>query len=201
LVNVNIYPIIVFSLVFPKQSWVAFFHAVKIASMPFSTVVGLVLFGMLTAPPAHQKPPETLSEMLSAAESNIFLGKYEEALGYYDKIIAQSPEGLVLASAYWGRGATHLRQFTRVNTKVRSLRLKVRSDSSVADEYEAMQRSAQALFERGVADHWKAAQMADDAGLADCGQEIRNLLPKLQKGMVRYNNPYDYYLKRTLPRC
>lgn len=194
-------PIAVFSLVFPKQSWVAFFHAVKVASMPFSTVIGLVLFGMLTAPPAHRKSPETLPEILSAAESKVFLGEYEEALGYYDKIIAQSPEGLVLVSAYWGRGATHLRQFTRVNTRVRSLRLKMRSDSRVADEFEVMQRSAQALFERGVADHLKAAQMADDSGLTDCGQEIRNLLPKLQKGMVRYNNPYDVYLKRTLPRC
>jgi tetratricopeptide (TPR) repeat protein len=201
LFDVDIYPIAAFFLVFPKQSWVAFFHAVKIASMPFSTVIGLVLFGMLTAPPAHQKSPETLSEMLSVAESKVFLGEYEEALGYYDKIIAQSPEGLVLASAYWGRGATYLRQFTRVNTRVRSLRLKMRSDSRVADEFEVMQRSAQALFDRGVADHWNAAQVADASGLVACGQEIRNLLPKLPKGMVRYNNSYDIYLKRTLPRC
>ena len=77
----------------------------------------------------------------------------------------------------------------------------MRSDSSVADDYEATQRSAQALFERGVADHLKAAQVADDSGLAACGQEIRDLLPKLQKGMVQYNNSYDIYLKRTPPRC
>ena len=96
------------------------------------------------------------------------------------------------------RGAIALGHLTGVN--IRSLRLKVRSDSRVADEYEAMLRSAQALFERGVADHLKAAQVADDSGLADCGQEIRDLLPKLQKGMVRHNNPYDVYLKRTLPR-
>jgi hypothetical protein len=81
------------------------------------------------------------------------------------------------------------------------VRLKVRSDSRLADDFEVMQRSAQALFERGVADHLKAAQVADDSGLAACSQEIRELLPKLQKGMVRYNNPYDIYLKRTPPRC
>jgi hypothetical protein len=60
----------------------------------------------------------------------------------------------------------------------------MRSDSSVGDDYEATQRSAQALFERGVADHLKAAQVADDSGLVICSQEIRELLPKLQKGMV-----------------
>jgi hypothetical protein len=56
-----------------------------------------------------------------------------------------------------------------------------------------MQRSAQALFEWGVADHWKAAQVADDSGLAVCGQKIRKLLSKLQKGMDQFNNPYVVY--------
>jgi hypothetical protein len=75
----------------------------------------------------------------------------------------------------------------------------MRSDSNVADDFEEMQRSAQALFERGVGDYLKAAQVAGYSGLAACGQEILELLPKLQKGMVRYNNPYDVYLKRTPP--
>ena len=115
---------------FPKQSWVALLHALQISSMPFSTVIGLVLFGMLTAPPSQQKPPETVSEMFSAAESKTLRGKYEQALALYNQIIAKSPESLVLASAYWGRGATYFKQFTRVNTRVRTLKLIPRSDRS-----------------------------------------------------------------------
>ena len=186
---------------FPKQSWVALLHALQISSMPFATVIGLVLFGMLTAPPSQQKPPETVSEMFSAAESKTLRGKYEQALALYDQIIAKSPESLVLASAYWGRGATYFKQFTRVNTRVRTLKLKTRNDRSFADDYQTTQQAAQTLFERGVADHLKAAEIADSSGLTACSQEIRQVLPQLQKGMVRYNNPYDLYLKRTLPRC
>ncbi|ACK72254.1 hypothetical protein PCC7424_3875 [Gloeothece citriformis PCC 7424] len=36
---------------FPKQNIVAFIHALQLASMPFSATIGLVIFGMLTAPP------------------------------------------------------------------------------------------------------------------------------------------------------
>ena len=72
-----------------------------------------------------------------------------------------------------------MRYLTKVNIRVRLLRLKVRSDSSVADDYEATQRSAQALFDRGVADHLKAAHVADDSGLVVCSQKIRELLSKL----------------------
>ena len=50
--------------------------------------------------------------------------------------------------------------------------------------------------------HWGGCE-GESVGLrlTACSQEIRQLLPQLQKGMVRYNNPYDLYLKRTLPRC
>ena len=84
---------------------------------------------------------------------------------------------------------------------MRTLKLKTGSDKSFADDYQTTQQAAQTLFERGVADHLKAAEIADSLGLTACSQEIRQLLPQLQKGMVRYNNPYDLYLKRTIPRC
>ncbi len=86
-----------------KQSWVSVFHALQIASMPFSTVIGLVIFGMLTAPPSYQKPPETISELFSAAEGRALAGKQEESRGFYNRIIAQSPGRWALASAYWVR--------------------------------------------------------------------------------------------------
>jgi hypothetical protein len=186
---------------FSKPSWVASFHALQIASMPLATVIGLVLLGMLTAPPSQQKPPKTVSEMLSAAERQSLLGKYEEALVLYNQIIAKTSEPLVLVSAYWGRGATYFKQFTRVNTQVRSLRLKMRSDRTWADDYQATQKKAQTLFNRGVADHLKAAELADASGFTACGSEIRAIRPQLQTGMIRYHNPYDLYLKRTLTRC
>jgi hypothetical protein len=182
---------------FPKQSWVAVFHALQVASMPFATVIGLVLFGMLTAPPSQQKPPETVSEMLSAAENS----KYEEALLLYNKIIAKSSYSPVLISAYWGRGATYFRQFTRINTRVRSLRLKMRNDPSFTAEYQANQKEAQTLFNQGISDYLKVATIADSSGLKTCGQEIRSALPKLEKGMVRYNNPHELYLQRNLTNC
>jgi hypothetical protein len=182
---------------FPKQSLVALFHALQVASMPFATVIGLVLFGMLTAPPSQQKPPETISEMLSAAENS----KYEEALVPYNKIIAKSSYSPVLISAYWGRGATYFRQFTRINTRVRSLRLKMRSDPSFTDEYQTTQKEAQALFNQGISDYLKVAVIADSSGLKACGNEIRAILPQLETGMVRYNNPYDIYLQRNLTHC
>ena len=182
---------------FPKQSWVALFHALQVASMPFATVIGLVLFGMLTAPASQQKPPETVSEMLSVAENS----KYEEALLLYNKIIAKSPESFVLISAYWGRGATYLRQFTRINTTVRSLKLKMRSDLSFTDEYQTTQKAAQTLFNQGISDYLKVAAIADSSGLKTCGNEIRAILPQLETGMVHYNNPYDLYLQRNLTRC
>jgi tetratricopeptide (TPR) repeat protein len=186
---------------FPRQNLAALIHALTVAAMPFSTVIGLVLFGMLTAPPSQQKSPETVSEMFSAAETKALQGKYEEALDLYNQIITKSPKSGALASAYWGRGATYFNQFTRVNTKVRSLKLKTRSDQSFAHEYQATQQAAQTLFNRGMSDHLKAAEIADSAGLTDCSREIRELLPQLQKGMVRYNNSYSIYLKKTLPRC
>jgi tetratricopeptide (TPR) repeat protein len=187
---------------FPKQSWIAFFHALMVASAPFSTVIGLVLFGMLTAPPVKQKPPETLAELLPAAETKLTFGKYEEAIALYDKTIAQSPKtSIVLVSAYWGRGAARLNQFTIANSRVRSLRIKSQSDKSLTDEYQAAQAKAKALFDRGVADHLKAAEVADSIGLTECGQQIREILPRLERGMIRYNNPYSSYLNRKLTRC
>lgn len=186
---------------FSRQNWIAVVHALSIASMPFSTVIGLVLFGMLTAPPSHQKPPETLPEMLSLAESKTRQGKFDEAVTLYDRVIAKSPESLILANAYWGRGATHLSRYTRLNMKVRSLKLKMKSGANFSDDYIATQQSARKLFDRGIADHLKAAEIADSSGLTACGQEIRAMLPQLRKGMIRYNNPYDLYLKRALPRC
>ena len=186
---------------FPKQSLVALFHALQVASMPFATVIGLVLFGMLTAPPSRQKPPETISEMLSEAENNALHGNNEEALALYNQIIAKSPESFVLISAYWGRGATHFQQFTRINTTVRSLRLKMRSDPSFTDEYQTTQKEAQALFNQGISDYLKVAVIADSSGLKACGSEIRAILPQLETGMVRYNNPYDIYLQRNLTHC
>lgn len=186
---------------FTQQKLAAFVHALTVAAMPFSTVIGLVLFGMLTAPPSQQKSPETVSEMFSAAESKALRGKYEEALDLYNQIITQSPKSWALASAYWGRGATYFNQFTKVNTKVRSLKLKTRSDRSFDNEYKTTQQAAKTLFNRGMSDHLKAAEIADSVGLTDCSREIRELLPQLQKGRVRYNNPYSLYLKKTLPRC
>jgi tetratricopeptide (TPR) repeat protein len=186
---------------FPRQNLAALIHALTVAAMPFSTVIGLVLFGMLTAPPSQQKAPETVSEMFSAAESKALRGKYEEALDLYNQIITKSPKSWALASAYWGRGATYFKQFTRVNTKVRSLRIKTRSDKSLSDEYQTTQQAAQTLFNRGMSDHLKAAEIADSLGLTQCSSEIRAMLPQLERGMVRYNNPYSLYLKRTLPRC
>ena len=186
---------------FSKQSWVAVFHALQVASMPFSTVIGLVIFGMLTAPPSYQKPPETISELLSAAERKALSGKYEESQGLYNQIIAQSPGKSILASVYWGKGANYLNQFTRINSKVRSLRLKMRSDPHFSDDYQTTKQAAQTLFDQGMADHLKAAQLADESGFVACGQEIRKILPQLSIGMVRYNNPYFSYLKRNVPRC
>jgi tetratricopeptide (TPR) repeat protein len=106
---------------FPRQNLAALIHALTVAAMPFSTVIGLVLFGMLTAPPSQQKSPETVSEIFSAAETKALQGKYKEALDLYNQIITKSPKSWALASAYWERGATYFNQFTRVNTKVRSL--------------------------------------------------------------------------------
>ena len=186
---------------YTKQSWVSVFHALQMASMPFSTVIGLVIFGMLTAPPSYQKPPETISELFSAAEGRALAGKQEESRGFYNRIIAQSPGTWALASAYWGRGATYFNQFSKMNSRVRSLRLKMRSDPSFTNDYQTTQQAAQSLFNQGIADHRKAAQIAEASGLVACGQEIREILPRLSMGMVRYNNPYSLYLKRKLPRC
>ncbi|ACK72260.1 hypothetical protein PCC7424_3881 [Gloeothece citriformis PCC 7424] len=153
------------------------------------------------APPSEQKIPETVSEMLPAAESKAIFGEYDEAISLYDKIITLSPEPLILASAYWGRGATRMKHFTGINTRVRTLRLKIQSDKSFTDEYQTTQKEAQTLLNQGVEDHLKAAKVAQESGLKACSQEIREILPQLPGGMVRYNNPYDVYLKRTLPRC
>ena len=157
---------------FPRQNLAALIHALTVAAMPFSTVIGPVLFGMLTAPPSQQKPPETVSEMFSAAERKALRGKYEEALELYNQIITQSPESWALASAYWGRGATYFKQFTRVNTKVRSLRIKTQNDKNFTDEYQTTQQAAQTLFNRGMSDHLKAAEIAESVGLKDCSREI-----------------------------
>lgn len=186
---------------YTKQSWVAIFQALKMASMPFSTVIGLVIFGMLTAPPSYQKPPETISELLSAAERKALSGKYEESQDFYNQIIAQSPGKSILASAYWGRGANYLNQFTSINSKVRSLRVKMRSDHHFTDDYQTTKQAAQSLFNQGMADHLKAAQLADESGFATCSQKIREILSQLPMGMVRYNNPYFIYLKQNVPRC
>ncbi len=93
------------------------------------------------------------------------------------------------------------KQFTLINTRVRTLRLKTRSDKSFTHQYETTLKEAQNLFNQGVEDHLKAAKIAQESGLKACSQEIREILPQLQRGMVRYNNPYDLYLKRTLTRC
>ncbi len=186
---------------YTKQSWVAVFQSLQMASMPFSTVIWLVIFGMLTAPPSYQKTPETISELLSAAERKALSGKYKESLGFYNQIIAQSPRKSILASAYWGRGANYLNQFTSINSKVRSLRLKMRSNPRFTDDYQTTKQEAQTLFDQGMADHLKAAQLAEESGFIACGQEIRKILPQLPTAMVRYNNPYFVYLKRSVPRC
>ncbi len=145
---------------FPKQNIVALVHALQLASMPFSATIGLVIFGMLTAPPNQPKISKTVSEMLPAAESKVMHGKYDEALALYNKIIIKSPEPLIKISAYWGRGATRLKQFTLINTRVRTLRLKTRSDKSFTHEYQTTLKNAQTLFNQGVSDHLKAAKIA-----------------------------------------
>jgi hypothetical protein len=81
------------------------------------------------------------------------------------------------------------------------LRLKRQSDNSFTDDYKTIEKEAQTLFNRGISDHLKAAEIADYSGFKACGTEIRAILPQVERGMIRYNNPYDIYLKRTLPRC
>ena len=93
-------------LMFPKQRLIAFIHAFTIASAPFSSIIGLVLFGMLTAPPpSQQKPPETLAELLPAARMKSDQGKFEEALVLYDKAMAQSSStSVAMIDIHWGKG-------------------------------------------------------------------------------------------------
>ncbi|MGK7873481.1 MAG: hypothetical protein AB4426_09250 [Xenococcaceae cyanobacterium] len=64
---------------------------------------------------------------------------------------------------------------------MRSLKLKTRSDRSFADKYQTTQQAAQTLFNQGMSDHLKAAEIADFAGLTDCSREIRELLPHTAK--------------------
>ena len=186
---------------FPKQSSIALFHALSLSSMPVATVVGLVLFGMLTAPPPQQKPPETVSEVLSLAQNKARRGKFDEALALYDRAISNLPQSGVLANSYWGRGAAHLQHFTRLNTKVRSLKLKAANDNSWKDDYGTARRAAESTFERGIADLQKAAEIAEASGLVACAGEIRESITQAETGMKRYNFPYELYVKRANLSC
>jgi hypothetical protein len=77
----------------------------------------------------------------------------------------------------------------------------MRSDPSFTDEYQTTQKEAQTLFNQGISDYLKVAEIADSSGLKTCGQEIRSALPKLEKGMVRYNNPHDNFLQQNPMQC
>ena len=92
-------------------------------------------------------------------------------------------------------------QALKTTNSAGKFRLKMRSDPSFTNDYQTTQQAAQSLFNQGIADHRKAAQIAEASGLVACGQEIREILSRLPMGMVRYNNPYFLYLKRKLPRC
>jgi hypothetical protein len=186
---------------FPKQRLIAFIHAFTIASAPFSSIIGLVLFGMLTASP-KPKPPETLQELLPAAERKSFKGEFAEALVLYDKAKAQLPRtSVVMIDIHWGKGATYFRQFTIANSRVRSLRIKSRSDSSLRDDYQKAKSKATMLFNQGVGEFLETAKIAETIGRRECGQNIRAILPRLEKGMVRYNNPYSFYLNNATTGC
>lgn len=186
---------------FPKQRLIAFIHAFTIASAPFSSIIGLVLFGMLTAPP-KPKPPETVQELLPAAERKSFKGEFAEALVLYDKAKAQLPRtSVAMIDIHWGKGGTYFRQFTIANSRVRSLRIKSQSDSSLTDDYQEAKSKAKTLFHQGVSEFLKAAEVAETIGRKECGKNIRAVLPRLERGMSRYNNPYSFYLNNASTGC
>ncbi|MEG3437870.1 hypothetical protein V0288_12150 [Pannus brasiliensis CCIBt3594] len=186
---------------FPRSNFLFFLNALMMSTRPFAMIIGLVLFGMLTAPPGHRKQPETVAEILTAAEGELSSSDYDGAIELYDRLIAKTSDPFLLSSAYWGRGAARLGQFTTVNSKVRWYRLEARTDKGFVDDYETASREAKEVYDRGVADHLKAAEIAESAGMTDCGREIREILPRLPKGMIRYNNPYGFYTGRKPPRC
>jgi hypothetical protein len=176
-------------------------QTLTILSAPFSTIIGLVVFGMLTAPP-KPKPPETVQELLPAAQRKSFKGEFAEALLLYDKAKAQLPRtSVAMIGIHWGKGATYFGQFRKANSRVRSLRIKSRSDSSLTDDYQQAKSKATTLFNQGVGEFLEAAEIAETIGRRECGQNIRAILPKLQKGMVRYNNPYSFYLNNATTGC
>jgi tetratricopeptide (TPR) repeat protein len=185
---------------FPKQHWFAFANTIIFSSAPFATVVGLVIFGMLTAPPP-KKEPTTPQELVQEAETKTRQGKYEEAIALYNRAMEGMPASVELANAYWGRGAAYLQQYTRLRTRERTLKLKVRTDSTLADDYTKIAQIAAQTFVRGMADHEKAAQIAAASGFGSCATAIRETASRARDGMVRYNNAYVLYLPNGRVGC
>jgi tetratricopeptide (TPR) repeat protein len=185
---------------FPKQHWFAFANTIIFSSAPFATIVGLVLFGMLTAPPP-KKEPTTPQELVREAETKTILGKYEDAIALYNRAMEKIPASVELANAYWGRGAAHLQQYTRLRTRERTLKLKARTDSSIAGDHAKIAQIAAQEFNQGMADHQKAAQIAESSGFGSCAAAIRETVSRAQDGMLRYNNAYLLYLPHGRLGC
>jgi hypothetical protein len=102
---------------------------------------------------------------------------------------------------HWGKGATYFRQFAIANSRVRSLKIKSQSDKSKTWEYQRADTKAKTLFHQGKNEFLQAAEVAETIGRRECGQNIRAILPQLEKGMVRYNNPYSNYLSVATTGC
>lgn len=185
---------------FPKQHWFALANTIIFSSAPIATVVGLVIFGMLTAPPL-KKEPTTPQELVQEAESKTRQGKYEEGIALYNRAMKGMPASVELANAYWGRGAAYLQHYTRLRTRGRTLKIKARTDSTVADDHTKIAQIAAQVFNRGMADHEKAAQIATSSGFGSCATAIRETVSRAQDGMVRYNNAYVLYLSKGRVGC
>jgi hypothetical protein len=163
---------------------------------------------MLTAPPP-KKEPTTPQELMQEAETKTRQGKYEEAhreaapfgIALYNQAMEGMPASVELANAYWGRGAAHRPHYTRLRTRERTLKLKVRTDSSVADDYTKIAEIASQTFDQGMADHEKAAQIATSSGFGSCAAAIRETVSRARDGMVRYNNAYVMYLPHGRVGC
>jgi hypothetical protein len=113
--------------------------------------------------------------------------EYKLAIALYNQAMEGMPASVELANAYWGRGAAYLQKYTRLRTRERTLKLKVRTDSSVADDYTKIAQIAAQTFDRGMEDHEKAAQIAASSGFGSCAAAIRETVSRARDGMVRYS--------------
>jgi hypothetical protein len=195
---------------FPKQHWFAFANTIIFSSAPIRKA-DLPSAARHRCRTHHLRDAHSTAtqELVQEAETKTRQGKYEEAhreadpfgIALYNQGMEGMPASVELANAYWGRDAAHRPHYTRLRTRERTLKLKVRTDSSVVGDHAKIAQIAAQVFNQGMADHEKAAQIAASSGFRACAGAIRETVSRVQDGMLRYNNGYVLYLPHGRVGC